>query len=109
MNGSILIPEKFKLNGKVINVIIDNEYCNDGELNSYDAPIFGESDFDDKIIRLASTQHDRKISKKDKEVTYFHELVHMILDSMGKDKLKYDEDFVESFSEKLYEYEKTKQ
>ena len=38
MNGSILIPEKFKLNGKVINVIIDNEYCNDGELNSYDAP-----------------------------------------------------------------------
>ena len=45
MNGSILIPENFKLGGKTINIIIDNEYCNDNNC-------LGEADFSLKIITL---------------------------------------------------------
>lgn len=109
MNGSIIIPEQFKLNGKCIKVVVDDEYCNDGNLNGYKCPILGEADFSEKIVRLANTYKQKKIRRKEKETTYFHELIHMILDSMGKDKLKYDEDFVDLFAERLYEYEKTKQ
>jgi len=43
MNGSILIPEKFKLNGKTIEVIIDNDYCKDNKC-------MGEADFTLNII-----------------------------------------------------------
>lgn len=102
MNGSILIPEKFKLNGRVITVIIDDEYCT-GE------GCHGEADFVQKAITLCSRFKGKALSKADREKTYFHELVHMILDSMGKDRLKWDEDFVEAFAQRLYEYEKTKQ
>jgi len=102
MNGSIIIPEKFKLSGKTVQVIIDDDYCND---NKY----LGEADFTEKLITLCNKYSGKKLSKKSKEQTYFHELVHMILDSMGKDRLKWNEDFVELFAQRLYEYEKTKQ
>lgn len=102
MNGSILIPEKFRLNGKSIEVILDNGYCDNEKC-------LGEADFTQSIITICSHDRGKKLSKKDREQTFFHELVHMILDSMGKDRLKYDEDFVDLFATRLYEYEKTKQ
>ena len=43
-----------------------------------------------------------------KEKTFFHELVHMILDAMGQDELNRNEDFVDAFAELWYEFEKTK-
>lgn len=98
MNGSILIPERFKLNGKWVKVTIDDDYCESQKID-------GEADFTQKEIILAA----KGIKKPDREKTYFHELVHMILDSMERHNLKYNEDFVENFSQKLYEYEKTKQ
>jgi len=52
---------------------------------------------------------NKPVQKKDKEQTFFHELVHMILDSMGRDRLKWSEDFVDLFAKRLYEYEKTKE
>lgn len=102
MNGSILIPERFKLNGKVVKVIIDDEYC-------IEQKYLGEADFTDKLITLCDKYKGKKLSKCQKEKVYFHELIHMILDAMGKEELKYDEEFVESFALKLYEYEKSKQ
>lgn len=108
MNDSFIIPEKFKLNGKTILVIVDDEYCKDGDLNGFGFPIFGEADFDEKVITLASTHKGKKIRKKVRELTYYHELVHLILDAIGRHQLKFNEDFVELFAQKLYEYEKTK-
>ncbi len=102
MNGSILIPEKFKLNGKPIEVIVDDIFCTS-------QVCYGEADFSERSITLCSCYGGKRLSKKFKEQTFFHELVHMILDSMGKDRLKYDEDFVDLFATRLYEYEKTKQ
>lgn len=102
MNGSIIIPEQFKLNGKTIKVIIDDDYCEQNEL-------LGEADFTEKLITLCNKICKKRIKKSEKEKTYYHELVHMILDSMGKDRLKWNEDFVDLFALRLYEYEKTKQ
>lgn len=107
-NGSILIPEKFKLNKKVIQVIVDDDYCNDEKL-------WGEADFTQRIITLCHRTKSLKypkgkvLSKATKERTFYHELVHHILNNMGQEKLSYDEDFVDEFACKLYEYEKTKQ
>lgn len=102
MNGSINIPEQFTLLGKKIRVIIDNDYCQE---NGF----VGEADFTEKVITLCDTIYGKKLKKAEKEQTYYHELVHMILDSMKRHNLKYNEDFVEEFSQRLYEYEKTKQ
>jgi hypothetical protein len=102
MNGSILIPEKFRLNGKVIEVVLDDIFC-------ATQCCYGEADFSEKSITLCASYGGKKLTKKFKEETFFHELVHMILDSMGKDRLKYDEGFVDLFATRLYEYEKTKQ
>jgi len=101
MNGSHLIPEQFKLNHKTIKVIVDDDYCVSEEC-------VGEADFTQKLITLASVCNGKKITKAEKEKTFFHELVHMILDSMGRYRLKYDEKFVDEFALKLHEYEKSK-
>ena len=102
MNGSIIIPEKFKLAGKTITIIVDDDYCTD---NGF----VGEADFTEKVITVCGRFKGKVVSKAEREQTYYHELGHMILDSMGKHKLKYDEGFVEDFAQRLYEYEKTKQ
>lgn len=102
MNGSIIIPEKFRLNGKVIKIIIDDDYCSE---NGF----VGEADFTEKVITVCSRFKGKAVSKAEREKTYYHELVHMILDSMGKHNLKYNEDFVDEFALRLYEYEKTKE
>ena len=101
MNGSFLIPESFLLNGKKIKVTIDDDYLSS-------CKFVGEADFTHKEIILCDKYKGKKLPKSEKEKTYFHELVHMILDSMERHNLKYNEDFVEEFSQRLYEYEKTK-
>lgn len=102
MNGSFSIPEKFKLNGEHYRVIIDNDYCTDDG-------IYGEADFTLRLITICGRYNNKVLKKSLKEKTFLHELVHQILHIMGKDELKYDEDFVEEFAQRLYEYEKTKQ
>lgn len=101
MNGSILIPEKFRLKSELIHVVIDNEYCNEDE-------IYGEADFTLALITLCNRYKGKALKKSLKEKTFFHELVHMILDAMGQDELNKDEDFVDAFAELWYEFEKTK-
>ena len=101
MNGSIIIPEKFKLNKKVIRVMVDDDYCATNEF-------LGEADFTEKVITLCDKYEGKRIKKAEKEKTFYHELTHMILDSMKRHNLKYNEDFVEDFAQRLYEFEKTK-
>jgi len=101
MNGSIIIPESFTLNGKRITVIIDDEYCSQNEM-------LGEADFTENIITLCNKYAGKKIGKPEKEKIFYHELTHMILDSIKRHKLKYNEDFVEEFAQRWYEFEKSK-
>jgi hypothetical protein len=101
MNGSILIPEKFKLNGKTIQVIIDNDYCKDNKC-------MGEADFTLNIITLCDEYGGKKVNKRSKEQIFYHELIHHILNAMNLEKLKYNELFVDMFADKLIEYERSK-
>lgn len=107
MNGSFLIPEKFYLSGRQVKVLINDPYLNKKRYH-------GLSVFKKSIIYLCNFFDGKPLPKTQKEQTFYHELVHMILDDMSaKDdklnRLKYDEDFVEGFAQRLYEYEKTKQ
>ena len=102
MNGSILIPERFRLNGEPYTVIIDDDYCNDD-------CVYGEADFTQRLITICRKYNGKILKKSIREKTYFHELVHQILHSMDKEELKYDEAFVEAFAQRIYEYEKSKQ
>lgn len=101
MNGSFLIPEKFYLDGKPVHVVIDDEYLNKKRY-------LGLAVFKKSLIRLCNIFKGKPVAKTEKEQVFYHELVHMILDSIGRHELKYDEDFVDDFSARLYEYEKTK-
>lgn len=101
MNGSILIPEEFKLKGQKITVVIDDVYCSNEGLG-------GEADFGEKMITLCGYFRGKRVSKIEREQTFYHELVHMILNSMARHSLKYNEDFVDEFAMRLFEYEKTK-
>jgi hypothetical protein len=101
MGHRIHIPKSFKLNGKEIPVVFDSTYCNG-------IKAWGEADFDSKVITLNRVSDGKKISKRLVDQTFYHELVHMILDSCQRHNLKWNEEFVEDFAQRLYEFEKTK-
>lgn len=95
------IPSSFKLNNKTITVTFDNEYCISENL-------FGECDFTTRNITLSTRLKDRKLKKSEIEKTFYHELCHAMLDACGRHNLKWNEDFVESLGQLLYEYLHTK-
>lgn len=96
-----MIPKRFNLAGQEIQVVWDNEYMLDRE-------ILGEVTLDYNVIKLATKGRGAKELPKERiEQVYFHEVVHAILDTMGKDKLSSSEEFVEGFSSLLYQVLKT--
>jgi len=52
-------------------------------------------------IGLASTQTGKKFAPTDVNDTFWHELVHAILDDMGYDTLNRNERFVTGFAKRL--------
>jgi hypothetical protein len=60
VNGSISIPEKFKLNGKPVLVIVDDDYCSE-------TGCFGEAAFDERLITLCHRFRGKVMKKKEKE------------------------------------------
>ena len=96
---SIEIPKSFQLLGHTYTVEISEKLYEDED-------IYGDCDIEKKLIRLQQvgsvTRLDRKTKKTDTVVitdedlldTFYHELVHVILYSMGEYKLHNDERFV---------------
>lgn len=101
MPNKITIPTEFKLNGKKITVEFDDEYC---EAEGY----LGEADFDLRLITLTSKDGSKKLPKSEIDKTFYHELMHLILDAANRHQLKYNEDFVDAVGLLLYEFERTK-
>ena len=101
MPNKITIPTEFKLNGKKIVVEFDDEYCKD-------EGCLGMADFDLKIITLTSKGEDKKLPKAEVDKTFYHELMHLILDAANRHQLKWNEDFVDTVGLLLYEFERTK-
>ena len=101
MPNKITIPTEFKLNGKKITVEFDDEYC---EAKGY----LGEADFDLRLITLTSKDGSKNLPKSEIDKTFYHELMHLILDAANRHQLKYNEDFVDAVGLLLYEFERTK-
>jgi hypothetical protein len=58
--------------------------------------------------RVPKTLDTFEITKDDQVETFYHELVHIILDAMGEDKLYSDERFVSLFGKLLHQIDSTK-
>jgi hypothetical protein len=85
----MFIPDKFQLGAHTVSVLKD-------------VPLkeaWGEWNNETKTMRL------RKPSKRNPDTFYYqtfvHELVHAVLDTMGREELSKDEGFVDAFSEYL--------
>lgn len=54
-------------------------------------------------IKLARTLFNKPLTKEQMEQTYFHEVTHAILDSIGEPELSNNEILVDKFSKALYQ------
>jgi predicted SprT family Zn-dependent metalloprotease len=92
-----MIPKYFYIFGEKVKV---------SQVNKVDkGKRFGECDYDKNLIRLAKTE----VKQDQKEQTYYHELVHMMLHHLSYDKLKDDEEFVDRMGKVLHQVMKTSQ
>lgn len=85
------IPKSFKLFATTVNVEFDNQRMNDKQQ-------YGESDYTTSKITLSDINGQRKLSQDNILDTFYHEKVHMILDTMGEYDLSRNEKFVDTFA-----------
>ena len=88
------IPKTFKLFGTTIDVVF-----NDKEMN--DRNCMGESAYAQSKITLTSTAGINKISDDKIMDTFYHEKIHMILETLGYSEISKDEKFVDLFAKAL--------
>jgi len=97
----VRIPKSFKLFNSTITVKYANEFCIKNNA-------LGMCDVDHLSIVLANTSPEGKIYKNDVILdTLYHEKVHMILKTMGENKLSSNEKFVDIFGKLLRQSDET--
>ena len=94
------IPKQFELFGLTFDVIIEDK-------RNDDKSSYGFAEFSSQKIYIASQHGLIKLSSDKMKKVFCHELVHIILDSMGKNELSNDEDFVHIFGNLLFQFVKT--
>lgn len=87
------IPIKYRVGGQ--EVTISNVPNLEGKL--------GECCLASGYIKIADTFRGGLQSDSSKNNTFLHEMVHTILDNMGRSELSEDEIFVSTFAGSLYE------
>lgn len=86
---SKIIPSEFQVGGQDINVI-EIEKCQNDSL--------GTCCVAEGVIEIARTFRGKTQCESVKLNTFYHELTHAILDTMGETELSANERFVNSFS-----------
>jgi hypothetical protein len=94
MGFNMRIPKSFKLFGTTINIVWDNQKMNDKSR-------YGESRYSESKIILSTTDGLDNLSEGRILDTFYHEKVHMILDSMKEHELSSNEKFVDTFAKLL--------
>lgn len=94
------IPKYFMLFATKINIVWDNKYCNDHSQ-------YGESDYSQSRITLSTTDKLNELSEGKILDTFYHEKVHMILDTMMERELSKNEKFVDQFAKLLRQSDET--
>ena len=100
MSKKIKIPKSFKLFGTTINIEFDNKRMNDKGL-------YGESSYSESKITLADTDGTNDLSNGKIQDTFYHEKVHIILDTMHEYELSKNEKFVDIFGKLLRQSDET--
>ena len=94
--NKIIIPKKFQQFGSEISV----EYCS----TLHEDGCLGRTILDENKIRINNKDIPRDLI----EHTYYHELVHVMLEMLGMEKISKDEAKVDSIAGLLHQHEKTK-
>lgn len=94
------VPKMFTLFATKIDVVFDNKLCD--RTNAYGWSYHSES----KIV-LSDMNGANKISDDNIMNTFYHEKVHMILDSMSEHELSKNEKFVDTFAKLLRQSDTT--
>jgi len=96
-----LIPKQFKLFNQTIKVELKNKLA-------YNNNNYGEAKYTSNKIRIQKQNEGVSLKKTMVEQTFYHELIHYILNYMGENELGKNEKFVDIFASLLHQYEKTK-
>lgn len=88
------IPSKIVIGGQEIDVKEEVKIENN---------LLGQCSVAEGWIKIANTYDDRIQTESCKRNTYYHELTHAILDTMGETKLSQNEKFVNCFASFLTE------
>ena len=89
----VVIPEEYVVGGQLMKI---------NHVDSLDGKL-GTCCLGAGFVRIANNFNGEKQSETSKQNTFYHELTHTILDTMGRDDLSKDEIFVSSFSSFLLE------
>ena len=90
---TIEIPEEYTVGGQLLKVDFVDSL--DGKL--------GTCCLGAGFVRIAHTFNGERQSETSKQNTFYHEMTHTILDTMGRNDLSGDEVFVNSFTSFLLE------
>lgn len=88
------IPKSFRVGGQDVNVCEVDRFENDS---------IGRCNVAGGLIEIAKTFRGCKQSDSSKLNTFYHELIHTILDTMGEHELSSNERFVSTLSSFLTE------
>lgn len=99
----ITIPKSFEL----IDATIYTQFS--PEINKYlnDKDLYGEADYNQQVIKLASTVGVDLLPNFKILETYYHEKIHFILEAMGEKELRNNEKFVDLFARLLLQTDLT--
>lgn len=102
MEEAFIVPSKFQLFGVTWSVIFDDDYLERKEC-------YGESSYNERVIRLQRKSHGHDRNNYGIGHTFYHEVVHAILDSMNEHELSGNEKFVDLFGSLLHQFITSKQ
>ena len=100
MKAQLRIPTSFKLFATEIQICWDNKRCNDKSM-------YGEADYSKSLITLSNTDGVEPLSDGKILDTFYHEKVHIILDTMYERELSKNEKFVDQFAKLLRQADET--
>ena len=89
------IPQQFNVGGQSI-AVSETAQMDDNTL-------LGECSIVQGYLLIARTSRGKDVTAECRLNTFFHELTHLILDTMGEDELSGNEKFVNTFSSFLTE------
>src|SRR5688572_18152097 len=100
LNELYVVPRSFMLFSSKVNVVFENSLMNNKSR-------YGESSYSELKIRLSNTCGVDNLPGDRVRDCFYHEKVHMILNSMGEHDLSNNEKFVDVFAKLLRQSELT--